>query len=111
MGALEASGTWRPDRWPPGWCSMAGPGTREAMVDPGTREAIGLGGSGSSGDHGGTGDLALIFSGGSGSSVALALRPATQAEVIGPPQKKILGEVPLCWALWWSMLCGALGKR
>ncbi len=40
MGALEASGTWRPDRWPPGRCPMAGPGTREAMADPGTREAM-----------------------------------------------------------------------
>ncbi len=40
MGALEASGTWRLDRWPPGRCPMAGPGTREAMVDPGTREAM-----------------------------------------------------------------------
>ncbi len=40
LGALEASGTWRPDRWPPGQCSMAGPGTREAMVDPGTLAAL-----------------------------------------------------------------------
>ncbi len=40
MGALEASGTWRPDRWPPGRCPMAGPGTREAMADPGTVAAL-----------------------------------------------------------------------
>ncbi len=60
----------------------------------GSEDCGGLGGSGSSGDHGGTGDLALIFSGGSGSSVALALRPATQAEVIGPPKKKFLGKFP-----------------
>ncbi len=27
------------------------------------------------------------------------------------PPKNFLGEVPLCWALWRSVLCGALGKR
>ncbi len=61
----------------------------------GSGDSGGHGGSGSSGDHGGTGDLSLIFSGGSGSSVALALRPATQAEVIGPPPKFSWGSSPL----------------
>ncbi len=27
------------------------------------------------------------------------------------PPPNFLGEVPLCWALRWSVLCGALGKR
>ncbi len=107
VGALEASGTWRPDRWPPGRCSRSGDSGGHGR----SGDCGGLGGSGSSGDHGGTGDLALIFSGGSGSSVALALRPATQAEVIGPPPPNFLGEVPLCWALRRSVFCGAHGKR
>ncbi len=106
MGALEASRTWRPDRWPPGRCPFRDPWwVRESGVHSG---------SGDSGGHGGAENLALIFpggQGGSGSSVALALGPATQAEDIWPPQKKILGEVPLWWALWRSGLCRALGKR
>ncbi len=55
------------------------------------------GGSGDSGGHGGSEDSG--GHGGSGSSVALALGPATQAEDICPPSKKFLGEVPLWGAI------------
>ncbi len=51
----------------------------------GSGDSGGHGGSGDSGGHGGAGDSGPIFSGGqvvSGSSVALALGPATQAEDI-----------------------------
>ncbi len=65
-----------------------------AALHGGSGDSGGHGGSGSSGDHGGTGDLSLIFSGGSGSSVALALRPATQAEDYRAPPKIFLGKFP-----------------
>ncbi len=51
----------------------------------GSGDSGGHGGAGDSGGHGGAGDSGPIFSGGqvvSGSSVALALGPATQAEDI-----------------------------
>ncbi len=70
------------------------------------------GGSGDSGGPGGAGNLALIFSGGSGSSVALALGPATQAEVICPPQKNISwGSSPLVGTLEERALEVVLGSR
>ncbi len=95
-------GGWAPWRLEIGRDSGGHGGTRDSGCHDGSGSSGGHGGTGDSGGHGGAGNLALIFSGGqggSGSSVALALGPATQAEDIWSPKKNYWGSSPLVGAL------------